>query len=382
MNPSPVKVLHIVDTLAIGGAQSILKDYFESRRVDHNVYLYVLRASSQQTQIEHPNVLVNPSSLRFSMAPLMELRTLVSREGIEVLHCHLFRAQVFGFLLKILFFPRIALVFHEHGRAVGREGESAFEALMFRWFMRAARSRVDWFVCISEYTRSRLMQLIRGAVNRSSVVSNPIPVHPRAADDAKSEDALASMDLPNGAFVVGFASRLVERKGWRELLEAISSLRDLPLFFLIAGDGEDRARVEETVRELDLAERARMLGHINWMPSFYRLLDCFVMPSRWEPHGLAHLEAQSFGVPVVVSNVPGLSATVHGEVDALLFTPRDSHDLARCIRRVVGDRELRLRLAAAGLENAARYTMGGFARRLAEIHQAVRPAEGAKVNAP
>jgi glycosyltransferase involved in cell wall biosynthesis len=364
-------VLHIVDTLAVGGAQSILKEYFESRPADPNVHLYVLRASGEQTRIVHANVHVNPSRLRFSMAPLLELRRLVRREGIEVLHCHLFRAQVFGFLLKALFFPRIGLVFHEHGRVVGREGESAAEAFTFRWFLRTATPRVDWFVCISEHTRSKLLDLTGDAARRSSVVGNPIAIRP--IGDALERDAVRdALGLAPDAFVLGFASRLIERKGWRDLLEATASLRDLSLFALLAGDGEDREQVESAIRQLGLASRTRLLGRIDWMPRFYRSLDCFVMPSRWEPHGLAHLEAQSFGVPIVVSDVPGLSATVHAEIDAILFKAGDPRDLADCIRRVAQDSALRARLAVAGPRNAGRYTMDGFASQLEQIHAAVR----------
>ena len=116
MGANSVAVLHIVDSLAFGGAQSILKDYFESRPDDKTLHLYALRVAPRQVKISHPNVHVNPSSARLSMAPLLELRQMVGWEGIGVLHCHLFRSQVFGYILKTLFFPQVALVFHEHGR--------------------------------------------------------------------------------------------------------------------------------------------------------------------------------------------------------------------------------------------------------------------------
>jgi glycosyltransferase involved in cell wall biosynthesis len=111
-----------------------------------------------------------------------------------------------------------------------------------------------------------------------------------------------------------------------------------------------------------------MLGHIDWMKRFYACLDCFVMPSHWEPHGLAHLEAQGFGVPVVVSDVPGLGSTVRGDSDALLFKTGDASALAACIRRLVADSALRDRLVAGGRANSARYTMDAFSASLEEIY--------------
>ncbi len=369
MTPAPRHVLHLVDSLAIGGTQTILKEYFESRAPDASVHLYGLRTVDRQLAIAHPNVEVHPSPRRFSIGPLFALRRGVRERGIDVLHCHLFRAQVFGFLLKRLFFPRITLVFHEHGRAVGREGESRFEALMFRWFLRRSWRDVDRFVCISEHTRARLLQEVPGAAPCARVVANPIPVHPVEGETMDVAAIRAAESIPEGAFVVGFASRLVRRKGWADFLAAVASLApQVPVYFLLAGDGEERALAEARIREPDLAGRGRLLGHVDWMRRFYACLDCFVMPSHWEPHGLAHLEAQSFGTPVVVSRVPGLETTVHDGVDALLFPPGDAQALAACIRRIALEPALRSRLAAGGRANAALYGMARFCESLDALY--------------
>lgn len=368
MSQARGNVLHLVDSLGLGGTQTILKDYFESRAADPTVHLYALRKVRGQTEIAHPNVVVNPSSSRFSIAPLGELRRLVRSRDVGILHCHLFRAQVFGFLLKALFFPRIALVFHEHGRAVGREGESGLEALMFHWFLRMSWRRVDRFICISEYTRTRLLQMIPRAGAGATVVANPISVHPLKGETQDRAQVRRAEGIPEDAFVVGFASRLVDRKGWADFLDAAAMLRPrLPVFFLVAGDGEDRGKAEKRVRALGIEGHGRMLGHISWMNRFYGCLDCFVMPSHWEPHGLAHLEAQSFGVPVVVSNVPGLASTVRDD-NALLFEPGDIAALAACIERLASDPALGARLAAKGVANSARYSMDSFASSLEETY--------------
>jgi glycosyltransferase involved in cell wall biosynthesis len=362
-------VLHAVDSLGLGGTQSILKQYFEAHREDRRLHLYALRCLPQQVRIDHPNVLVHARSRRFSLRPLFELRTILSERSVGILHCHLFRSQVFGYLAKLLFAPHLALIFHEHGRAVGREGESGLEAFLFRCFLRIAWRRVERFVCISELTRTRLLQLIPGARDRTTVVANPIPVWPHDAPADTRVEARASLEIPDGSFVVGFASRLVERKGWADFLAAIALLAPRsPIYFLLAGDGEDRVKVEARVAELGIADRGRVLGHVDWMQRFYSALDCFVMPSHWEPHGLAHLEAQSFGVPVIVSRVPGLESTVHADVDALLFKVGDVEDLAECITRLSQDTSLRIGLASAGLANAAHYSMDAFSASLDTLY--------------
>jgi len=302
----------------------------------------------------------------------MELRRAIRRERVDVLHCHLFRSQVFGFILKLCFFPRVALVFHEHGRVAGREGESALEAFLFRLFLRLSWRWVDCFVCNSNYTRAALVDVVPRAEPKAYVVVYPIPCQPREPGMADSMRSRQSVGAPAGTFVVGFASRLVERKGWRDFLEAVKTLSErLPVYFLLAGDGDDREKVDDCIRKLGLSDRGRRLGHIDWMHRFYATLDCFVMPSHWEPHGLSHLEAQGFGVPVVVSRVPGLADTVRAEENALLFPPSDRTALMNCIFRIASDPSLRSRLIAGGLANASFYTVDGFSARLDEIHSTI-----------
>ena len=374
--PAGIRVLHVVDSLGLGGAQTILKEYFEHRADDRTLRLYALRVSPRYVEIAHPNVSVYPSSRRYSLAPLLELRRAIRRESVDVLHCHLFRSQVFGFVLKLCFFPRVALVFHEHGRAAGREGESVLEAFLFRLFLRLSWRWVDCFVCNSDYTRAALIDVVARAVHKAYVVVNPIPCRPHRSGAADGIQRRQSVGAPAGTFIVGFASRLVERKGWRDFLEAVKTLSErLPVYFLLAGDGDDREKVDDCIRKLGLSERGRRLGHIDGMHRFYAALDCFVMPSHWEPHGLAHLEAQGFGVPVVVSRVPGLADTVRSEENALLFPPADRTALMDCMFRIASDPSLRSRLIAGGLANASSYTVDGFAASLDEIHTTIcRPA--------
>jgi glycosyltransferase involved in cell wall biosynthesis len=204
------------------------------------------------------------------------------------------------------------------------------------------------------------------------VVANPVPVRPDPGDPPDRTAIRRAEAIPDGTFVVGFAARLVETKGWREFLDAVGLLApSLPVFYFVAGDGESRGAADARIRELGLEKRGRMLGQIDWMKRFYQCLDCFVLPSHWESHGLSQLEAQSFGVPVVVARAPGLEATVHEGRDALLFPVGDAAALAACIRRIADDRELRTRLAAGGLENSAQYTMEAYLSGLQDVYARV-----------
>lgn len=362
--------MHIIDSLAPGGTQSVLKTYLETAKETDHV-LYALRRVPDELDIRHPGIYVEPSPSRISLMPLFSLRRLIEGQGVYLLHCHLFRSQVFGYLLKRLFFPQVALIFHEHGRVVGRENEPRIEGIAYHMFLKLAVRHVDRFLCISDFVRTKLLDVIPDAVNRVTVIPNPISPPVAILDPNAHDAARREMGIPGDAFVVGFAARLVARKGWRDFLNAMSLLAaEIPLFYLLAGDGEERDAVRKVIESTGLQHHGRLLGHMQNMSHFYSVLDCLVMPSHWEPHGLSHLEAQSYGVPVVVSDVPGMNGTVQHDVDALLFPPGDALAMAAQVRHIATDPLLRTRISECALANAARFTPQEFARHIDGVYSA------------
>ena len=71
--------------------------------------------------------------------------------------------------------------------------------------------------------------------------------------------------------------------------------------FLIAGDGEERAKLEALAGELQIAERVKWLGWQKGLTQFYQCLDVMLFNSDWDAVGLAPLEAINYGVPLVAS---------------------------------------------------------------------------------
>ncbi len=372
-----MRVLHVMDSLGRGGAEIVVKGLLEHQQ-DSKASLYVLRSVKNPIPIKHPEVVVNDSKSRFSLMPLFGLRRWLKAHPADVLHCHLFRSQVLGWLLKIFFFPNIKLVFHEHGRIFGSELGSVLEDRLYVTFIRIASARVDRFIAISRATQNRLITRSRVRADKISVLYNfidPLFHSTGASSDARWKLRDDARNHTASDFRVGFAGRLVDRKGWRTFLDAADHvIRKLPGFkFLIAGDGSDKQLVLETIKKKNLNEHIIYIGQVEDMKSFYNGLDCLVVPSLWEPQGLVEIEAQASGVPVIASNTEALNEIIQAAQNGLLFEPGDARELAEKILLLQSQPGLSDKLIAGGLATSKLYEVSRYAFQLRKIYERLQP---------
>ena len=148
---------------------------------------------------------------------------------------------------------------------------------------------------------------------------------------------------------LGAISRLHRAKGLVHLLRALRLLRDAlpeaPLLVL-AGDGPERANLEQEADRLGLRESVRFLGVRRDIPDLLRSLDVLVIPSLWEGIPATLLEAMAAGVPTVASNVGGIPEVVtHGRT-GLLVPPGDPAALSEAVLRLMQDDGLARRIAS------------------------------------
>jgi len=121
---------------------------------------------------------------------------------------------------------------------------------------------------------------------------------------------------------------------------------------VIIGDGSLREILEMMVKNLGLADKVKFVGKVehSLVPSYLSQMDVFVALSRRESFGVAVLEASACSIPVVISNVDGLPEVVKDRHTGIIVPPNDSDAAATAIEKIMLDRELRLKMGAAGRE--------------------------------
>ena len=161
--------------------------------------------------------------------------------------------------------------------------------------------------------------------------------HP-VADKGAARDAFG---LPRDVPLVVGLSRLVRRKGFDVLIEAVRRLDGVHL--AIGGTGRDRSRLERLARAV--GDRVHLVGRVDdlTLPAFYGCADAFAMlcHDRWaglekEGFGVVFLEAAACGVPQVAGRSGGSAdAVAYGETGLVVEDPRDPEAVAAALRTVL-----------------------------------------------
>jgi glycosyltransferase involved in cell wall biosynthesis len=185
---------------------------------------------------------------------------------------------------------------------------------------------------------------------RVSVLPNPAPVVPELAP---AEELRASFGV-NGA-TLAFAGRLTAQKSLRVALEAVAAVDGVTL--LIAGEGDQRGRLERVVAELGLEGRVRFLGPLprERVVELFRAADASILSSSWENFPHTVVEALAVGTPVLATSAGGVAEVVRDGENGLLVPIGDAEALAGAVRRFFGDEALRARLRAAAAPSVAEY---------------------------
>ncbi len=197
---------------------------------------------------------------------------------------------------------------------------------------------------------------------RLTVVPNPAPVLPLLPSRDEERDALGVEGVTFAA-----AGRLTRQKALGDALAALARVDGARL--LVAGDGPERAELEQTARELGVSDRVRFLGALprDEVLRVFRAADAALLTSAWEnlPHSV--LEALAVGTPVIASAVGGVPEVVRDGENGLLVAPGDVEGLADAIRRVSDDERLRAALAGGAAGSVEDFSEPRILRRIVEI---------------
>ena len=184
-------------------------------------------------------------------------------------------------------------------------------------------------------------------------------------------DCRRQFGFPETAKVVLGAGRLQAQKNFPGFLETAAALsRLLPeVRFVIAGEGPDRASLENLARQLGIADRVEFLGFVTRMRELYLASDVLFFPSFFEGTPMTVLEAMASGLPIVASEIDGTAEVLTDGVDALLAPAEQSRMFVERLATVLQDPPLARRLAQQALVKVReRYTATAMVHEVEKLY--------------
>ncbi len=211
----------------------------------------------------------------------------------------------------------------------------------------------------SFFARTTLAPLFSTIADKISSIPNAVDLEVFRPDSTLGLRTKEEYALPERTILfVGVLDGAHWYKGLEYLLQAVRELRkNIDIHLLVVGDGDRRNYFEYLTVTLGLKTNVTFLGRVpsEELPGLYNACDCLVMPSisHTDSFGIVLAEAMACGIPVVASDVGGLSETV-GDA-GLLVPPGDVSAIIKSVTLLLTDPSLRERVAGRCLERARRY---------------------------
>lgn len=268
------------------------------------------------------------------------LARLLRRERPAVFHAHMSSPVACKWGLTAAVLARVPAVLGTVQVGAYEPDRSSY------WQLRLLARKVDRYLAVSREIADELVEDLGWPAEKVEVLYNAVDVE-RAAVQAPP-GLRAQLGGSETRPLVLTPARLNAQKGHDTLLEAIAAVPNA--LFLLAGDGPERERLEARAAELGVAERVRFLGRREDIPQLLAACDVFALPSVYEGSSLAVLEAMAAGIAIVSSAIGGTEELIEDGRSGLLVPPGDAPALAAALRRLLGDPELRERLATRARE--------------------------------
>ena len=219
------------------------------------------------------------------------------RLGADVVHIHAIGPALVTPLARLL---GMKVVFTHHGPDYDRDKWGAAAKMMLRLGEMLGCRFANRVIVISDVIRN-LIASKHGRTKGVSLIYNGVP----AADKCHFPEYFSELGITEGNYVLGM-SRFVPEKNLHHLIEAFSRVKSEGLKLVIAGDSDFPDEYSEGLKRQAREAGVVLTGFVKGQKLHSLLTNarCFVLPSSHEGLPIALLEAMSYGLPVVVSDIP------------------------------------------------------------------------------
>lgn len=273
----------------------------------------------------------NERTGKHSISGIKDLYNFIKKNKFDIIHA---QAGVVPCVIgKILSIP--LLIEHKHGLDFTADAinNMSFQKLQYE---KLKKYFSDYTVTVCNGDRNILIKKFGFKEEKVITVYNGI-----------KNSILTGINNISGKKIIGTVGRLTYQKGHEYFIEAAKNLvkEGFDFEFHIYGDGEKKKEFEKLIIDYGLEKSVFLKGYSKDVLSVLRTFDLFVLTSRYEGIPYVLLEAMSMEVPIVTTDVGGISEVIRNNENGLLVENKNVSDICEKIKYIMSDNNLRKEIA-------------------------------------
>ena len=301
---NPLRIAQVVGPVVLGGVDTMVMNYY--RNIDRSkIQFDFIMDGYYETPIDDEikslgGRVYKVEPYAHNMAKSMRQYYHIFNENqYPIVHSHMNTLSVFP-LFEAWRAGVPVRIAHSHSTAAKGEGKKTAMKYMLRPF---AKLFPTHYCACSKYAgrwlfgdklfNSGKVHLIKNAINLDR-----FSYKPEIREKMRSELGL------NGKFVVGHVGRFMYQKNHDFLIDVFKEIhkQNSDSILLLVGDGPLQDQIRQKVNKLGLSDSVSFLGLRQDVPDLLQAMDAFVLPSHYEGFGMVALEAQTAGLPCIISD--------------------------------------------------------------------------------
>ncbi len=339
------KILYIITKSNWGGAQRHVFDLAtEFKKLNNEVYVAgggkgtlaekLSENHIHYTEIRHFKRDINPLREIFSF---FEVYKLIKKAAPDILHLHSPKSGGIGGVAGALYNflhskkgeRKIKIIYTIHGFSFN-EARGTAQKMLIKFCTWITLLLSDKVVTLSEREKN-MVSSWPYISSKLSVIPNCISEIPFKTKEEAREALFAKIGITSieNKTLFGTIAELHKNKNLPFAIEVLGDIEE-GVYFII-GEGEERKKIEEQIKQKSLEKRVFLLGHIENASHFLNAFDYFLLPSKKEGLPYVLLEAGSAGVPIISTDVGGIPELISSPSEGLLIHQGNKKELRAAI---------------------------------------------------
>lgn len=369
------KIIHLIDTLDVGGAQTQLLNiikHFNYKNYEHMVYSLTdkLTMSKEFLKASIPVFslgLDEALKKRRWFQIINQITSMLRKEKPDILEMHLSWSRIFGTIGSVLT-GKITIISFEHGDLY-KGWKYCLVNFILSFFINkiiACSYALKYWLIKNYKIPSRKILVMHNAVSLEEF--KPVDIN----YDRRMEFGFSKNNIL--IVSVGTLGKGIN-KGMDYLIRAVSELikKNININLLIVGEGELKEELIILTNELGILSAVKFLGKRRDIKNILNIADIFVLASIFEPFGIAIIEAMAMAKPVIATNSGGIPEIIRDGENGLLVEPRDYHTITEKIEILINKPDLRKRLGEEARKTViAKFNIQQFVKNLEELYAEIK----------